>query len=103
MGMALGNQRLLGLKRGRVVSIGICPFGIVQNHEDLIGRNKDRIYNPLEKSASKFVLLNPRHANFLLVDNGSVGKSGGESVFRRRLERCITSYPTSPSEYFYRF
>jgi len=100
VGTALGNQRVLGVKRGRVVSIGICPFGIVQNREVLIGHNKDRIYNPLEQSSSKYIILNPRHSNFLLVDNGSVGKLGGESVFRRRLERCIASYPTSPSSSF---
>ncbi len=97
VGAALKNQRLLGGTRGhkQVVSIGIAPWGLVENKEALIGRNKERTYNPLEHTASKSIILNPRHSNFLFVDNGSSGKLGGESVFRKRFEKCIASYPIS--------
>ncbi|KAH0811547.1 hypothetical protein GEV33_011244 [Tenebrio molitor] len=49
---------------------------------------------------SKFAALNSRHAYFLLVDNGTVGKYGAEIVLRRRLEKYISKqrlYPFTQS------
>ncbi|ODM97521.1 Transient receptor potential cation channel trpm [Orchesella cincta] len=96
LGTALNNERWIGgSKRGRIVSVGVAPWGMIEQRNDLIGRNKERVYSPMDH-ASKFLHLNPRHSNFLLVDNGSVGKFGGENYFRRKFEKCISTYPASP-------
>jgi len=98
VGNLLSNQRLTGFKRGQVVSIGISTWGIVEHRKELIGRDHERNYSMLEHSDSKFVPLNPRHSNFLLVDNGTVGKWGKESFFRKRLLTYLSNFPTSSSE-----
>ncbi|KAL1512762.1 hypothetical protein ABEB36_002294 [Hypothenemus hampei] len=49
---------------------------------------------------SKNAALNNRHAYFLLVDNGTVGKYGAEIILRRRLEKYISKqrlYPFTQS------
>ncbi|CAG7817329.1 unnamed protein product, partial [Allacma fusca] len=96
IGNALANERWLGFKRGRCISVGIAPWGLVEHRNDLIGRNRDRVYVPFEHPGGKFILLNPRHSNFMLVDNGSVGKPGGDVYFRKRLEKHLSTYPMSP-------
>lgn len=96
IGNALGNERWLGFKRGRCVGVGIAPWGVIENRSDLIGRNRDRTYNQLQHAGSKFFLLSPRLSNLLLVDNGTVGKIGGDAAFRRRLARYMGLYPMNP-------
>ncbi|OXA57464.1 Transient receptor potential cation channel trpm [Folsomia candida] len=101
IGMALHYERNTTFKKGtRVVTLqfsSIAPWGLVEHREELLVKNKDKVYNPLEHAQSKFKCLNPKHNNFLLVDNGSIGKIGGETYFRRRLEKCISRHPTGPS------
>ncbi|KAG6464460.1 hypothetical protein O3G_MSEX014528 [Manduca sexta] len=45
---------------------------------------------------SKLAVLNNRHAYFLLVDNGSVGRYGAEIVLRRKLEKYIAAQKLHP-------
>lgn len=97
VGNAVQKEHGMGFKKGRVVTLGISPWGITENRHSLIGRNKEKTYNLLEHTNTHNILLNPRHSHFLLVDNGSLGKFGGESIFRRRLEKYISMLPTSPS------
>ncbi|KAI8420340.1 hypothetical protein MSG28_008865 [Choristoneura fumiferana] len=75
-------------RAGRVVSIGIAPWGIVEGAHELIGRGRD--------VPSKLAVLNNRHAYFLLVDNGSVGRYGAEIVLRRKLEKYIAAQKLHP-------
>ena len=58
-----------------MVSIGIAPWGVVENRATLVGRRKDVTYLSIDQPRSKFAVLNNRHAYFLLADNGTVGKS----------------------------
>ncbi|ODN05967.1 Transient receptor potential cation channel trpm [Orchesella cincta] len=98
VGSALNNERWVGgNKRGKVISVGIPPWGLVEARDDLTGRNRDKVYSPMEHAQSKLLQLNSRHSNFILVDNGSIGKFGGENYLRRRLEKCIASHPISPN------
>uniref|UniRef100_A0A8D8RTN9 Transient receptor potential cation channel trpm n=1 Tax=Cacopsylla melanoneura TaxID=428564 RepID=A0A8D8RTN9_9HEMI len=83
-------------RSGRVVSIGIAPWGIVENNHELIGHNKDVPYHSISSPRSKFAVLNNRHAYFLLVDNGTAGKYGAEVVLRRKLEKYISNQKLHP-------
>lgn len=81
VGDALISERSPRLRGGRVVSIGIAPWGVVENRQNLVGRKKD-VTNSIDQPRSKFAVLNNRHAYFLLVDNGTVGRYGGEIALR---------------------
>lgn len=81
LGVALSNERWMGGPKRKVVSVGIAPWGMIENRSDLIGRNKERTYSPLDHARSRFLHLNPRHSNFLLVDNGSIGKRKYSELF----------------------
>ncbi|KAL6465938.1 hypothetical protein MHYP_G00260710 [Metynnis hypsauchen] len=69
--------------------IGVTPWGLIENHSDLIGRDVLRHYQTLGNPLSKRCSLNGLHSHFLLVDDGTLGKSGGQLELRRNLERHI--------------
>ncbi|KAH9513281.1 Transient receptor putative cation channel sub M member 3 [Bulinus truncatus] len=73
----------------KVVAIGITPWGIVENKETLIGRDKAVPYHCVSSTKSNSSVLNNNHSYFLLVDNGTVGKYGGEILFRKKFEKYI--------------
>uniref|UniRef100_A0A672N8R8 non-specific serine/threonine protein kinase n=1 Tax=Sinocyclocheilus grahami TaxID=75366 RepID=A0A672N8R8_SINGR len=69
--------------------VGIPPWGIIENNSDLIGRDVLRHYQALGNPLSKRASLNGMHSHFLLVDDGTMGKSGCQIDLRKRLERHI--------------
>ncbi|KAH9513283.1 hypothetical protein Btru_034539 [Bulinus truncatus] len=75
--------------RNNVIAIGITPWGIVENKEFLIGQDKVVPYHCVSSTKSNSSVLNNNHSYFLLVDNGTIGKYGGEILFRRRFEKYI--------------
>ncbi|XP_053721355.1 transient receptor potential cation channel subfamily M member 1-like isoform X1 [Synchiropus splendidus] len=75
--------------RGKVCAIGIAPWGIVENKEDLIGRDVSRPYQTMSNPLSKLSVLNSSHSHFILADNGTSGKYGAEVRLRRQLEKHI--------------
>uniref|UniRef100_A0A669CJR9 Transient receptor potential cation channel, subfamily M, member 1a n=1 Tax=Oreochromis niloticus TaxID=8128 RepID=A0A669CJR9_ORENI len=76
--------------RGKVCAIGIAPWGIVENKEDLIGRDVTRPYQTMSNPLSKLSVLNSSHSHFILADNGTCGKYGAEVRLRRQLEKHIS-------------
>ncbi|TFK07099.1 rhomboid-related protein 4 [Platysternon megacephalum] len=76
--------------RGRICAIGIAPWGIVENKEDLIGKDVSRVYQTMSNPLSKLCVLNSSHTHFILVDNGTLGKYGAEVKLRRQLEKHIS-------------
>ncbi|XP_064607878.1 transient receptor potential cation channel subfamily M member 3-like isoform X2 [Liolophura sinensis] len=76
--------------RNKVVAIGIAPWGVVENREDLIGRDVVVPYHCVSSPKSNYAVLNSNHSYFLLVDNGTVGKYGGEILFRKKMEKFIS-------------
>ncbi|KAJ8340499.1 hypothetical protein SKAU_G00351320 [Synaphobranchus kaupii] len=76
--------------RGKVCAIGIAPWGIVENKEDLIGRDVTRPYQTMSNPLSKLSVLNGSHSHFILADNGTCGKYGAEVKLRRQLEKHIS-------------
>ncbi|KAL5289513.1 TRPM7 family protein [Megaselia abdita] len=86
-----GQQRT-----GRVVSIGIAPWGIVERNHELLGHNREVPCHSISSPRSKLAVLNNRHAYFLLVDNGTQGKYGAELILRRKLEKFISNLKLHP-------
>lgn len=52
-------------------------------------------YHCISANKSNYAVLNRSHSYFLLVDNGTVGKYGGEVIFRKRLEKYIAQQKIS--------
>uniref|UniRef100_A0A671VST8 non-specific serine/threonine protein kinase n=1 Tax=Sparus aurata TaxID=8175 RepID=A0A671VST8_SPAAU len=70
-------------------TVGITPWGVIDNNTDLIGRDVFRPYQPLGNPLSKRACLNGFHSHFLLVDDGTLGKHGCQQGLRRKLEKHI--------------
>ncbi|XP_026176434.1 transient receptor potential cation channel subfamily M member 6 isoform X6 [Mastacembelus armatus] len=70
-------------------TVGITPWGVIDNNTDLIGKDLFRPYQPVGNPLSKKACLNGFHSHFLLVDDGTMGKHGCQQGFRRKLEKHI--------------
>nr|XP_015827713.2 transient receptor potential cation channel subfamily M member 6 [Nothobranchius furzeri] len=77
-------------------TIGITPWGMIDNNMDLIGRDVFRPYQPLGNPLSKRACLNGFHSHFLLVDDGTLGKHGCQEGLRRKLEKHIQLQKVHP-------
>ncbi|XP_063737078.1 transient receptor potential cation channel subfamily M member 7 isoform X2 [Eleginops maclovinus] len=73
----------------KICTIGIAPWGVLENRNDLIGRDIIAPYQTLLNPLSKLNVLNNLHSHFLLVDDGTVGRYGAEVQLRRDLEKHI--------------
>ncbi|XP_041041202.1 transient receptor potential cation channel subfamily M member 6-like [Carcharodon carcharias] len=73
----------------KICIIGITPWGVIENHRDLIGQDVVCPYQTLGNPLSKLTSLNSKHSHFILVDDGTVGKYGNEMKLRRKLEKYI--------------
>ncbi|KAL3865684.1 hypothetical protein ACJMK2_043048, partial [Sinanodonta woodiana] len=87
VGDAISDRTLKA--KNKIVAIGIAPWGIVENKDDLVGKDVTVPYHCVASPKTNYSVLNSNHSCFLLVDNGTVGKYGGEIIFRKRLERYI--------------
>ncbi|XP_070543442.1 transient receptor potential cation channel subfamily M member 3-like isoform X2 [Ptychodera flava] len=88
VGDALNNRSVT--MHGRTVTIGIAPWGVLLNRDNLVGRDVVKPYYTVPCPTSKGAILNSSHTHFLLVDNGTVGNYGAEIMQRRRLEKFIS-------------
>ncbi|XP_077419049.1 transient receptor potential cation channel subfamily M member 1-like isoform X2 [Vanacampus margaritifer] len=75
--------------RGKVCAIGIAPWGIVDNKQDLLGTDVSRPYGTMGNPLSKLAVLNASHSHFILADDGTAGKYGAEVPLRRQLEKHV--------------
>ncbi|XP_075287463.1 transient receptor potential cation channel subfamily M member 7 isoform X1 [Opisthocomus hoazin] len=73
----------------KICTIGIAPWGVIENRNDLVGRDVVAPYQTLLNPLSKLNVLNNLHSHFVLVDDGTVGKYGAEVKLRRELEKTI--------------
>ncbi|XP_017273955.1 transient receptor potential cation channel subfamily M member 4 isoform X2 [Kryptolebias marmoratus] len=79
----------------RVVALGITSWGLVHNREQLVNPQgsfpaKYYVQNSSRDSSS----LDNNYQAFLLVDDGSVGRKGGETSFRAKIEDYISHQRT---------
>uniref|UniRef100_A0A3P9JBU9 Histidine rich calcium binding protein n=1 Tax=Oryzias latipes TaxID=8090 RepID=A0A3P9JBU9_ORYLA len=83
----------------KVVAVGIASWGLVYNKEQLI--NPEGSYPAkydIRNSPKDSCCLDNNYQAFLLVDDGSVGRKGGEISFRAKLEDHISHQPTGIQE-----
>nr|XP_004571460.2 transient receptor potential cation channel subfamily M member 4 isoform X1 [Maylandia zebra] len=79
----------------KVVALGIAPWGVVEKREQLVnpqGSFPARYY--VQNISQDSCSLDNNYQAFLLVDDGSVGRRGGERSFRARLEEYISHQRT---------
>uniref|UniRef100_A0A673Y424 Transient receptor potential melastatin 4b3 n=1 Tax=Salmo trutta TaxID=8032 RepID=A0A673Y424_SALTR len=79
----------------KVVALGITPWGLVHNRQQLVnpqGSFPARYY--FQNTSRDSCCLDNNYQAFLLVDDGSVGRRGGEAGFRARLEDYISHQRT---------
>ncbi|XP_061519985.1 transient receptor potential cation channel subfamily M member 4-like [Phycodurus eques] len=79
----------------KVVALGVAPWGLVHNRQQLVNAQgsfpaKYYVHNTTRDSCC----LDNNYQAFLLVDDGSMGRRGGETVFRAKLEDYISHQRT---------
>ncbi|XP_037135003.1 transient receptor potential cation channel subfamily M member 4-like [Syngnathus acus] len=83
------------LSLNKVVALGVAPWGLVHNRQQLVNEQgsfpaKYYVHNITRDSCC----LDNNYQAFLLVDDGSVGRRGGETGFRAKLEDYISHQRT---------
>lgn len=73
----------------RVMCIGIAPWGVIPNRQQLTCKNKSPRKLKLNAKFQRTNFLDHNHTHFLLVDNGSIGDFNAEVDFRNDLENFI--------------
>ncbi|TNN20175.1 Transient receptor potential cation channel subfamily M member 7 isoform 2 [Schistosoma japonicum] len=107
-GLDIGVTRHIGealkdevhIRGSNIVALGIAPWGYVQHRETLIGlENTCSYYSQGWRPGRQEAPLNSDHNYFLLADNGTSGKFGGELGLRRRLEQYLAQQPIDMRRY----
>uniref|UniRef100_H3DCK7 Uncharacterized protein n=1 Tax=Tetraodon nigroviridis TaxID=99883 RepID=H3DCK7_TETNG len=83
------------VSHNKVVALGIAPWGIVPNRQQLVnpqGSFPAKYY--VQNTSRDCCSLDNNYQAFLLVDDGSVGRRGGETGFRAKLEDYISHQRT---------
>ncbi|XP_072311821.1 transient receptor potential cation channel subfamily M member 4-like [Eucyclogobius newberryi] len=78
----------------KVVALGIAPWGVVHNREQLVNPHGSFPAKYDVQTSRDSCCLDNNYQAFLLVDDGSVGQSGGETGFRAKLEDFISHQRT---------
>uniref|UniRef100_A0A8C8D6P1 Transient receptor potential cation channel, subfamily M, member 4a n=1 Tax=Oncorhynchus tshawytscha TaxID=74940 RepID=A0A8C8D6P1_ONCTS len=79
------------LSQKKVIAVGVAPWGLVHNREQLVntqGSFPARYY--VQNASRDSCCLDNNYQAFLLVDDGSVGRRGGETAFRSMMEDYIS-------------
>ncbi|XP_040919383.1 transient receptor potential cation channel subfamily M member 4a [Toxotes jaculatrix] len=83
------------LSQKKVIAVGLAPWGLVHNRQQLVnaqGSFPARYY--VQNTSRDSCCLDNNCQAFLLVDDGSVGRRGGETAFRANLEDYISHQRT---------
>uniref|UniRef100_A0A667ZN41 Transient receptor potential cation channel, subfamily M, member 4a n=1 Tax=Myripristis murdjan TaxID=586833 RepID=A0A667ZN41_9TELE len=83
------------LSQNKVIAVGVAPWGLVHNRQQLVnaqGSFPARYY--VQNTSRDSCCLDNNYQAFLLVDDGSVGRRGGETAFRANLEDYISHQRT---------
>ncbi|KAM4634777.1 transient receptor potential cation channel subfamily M member 4a [Polymixia lowei] len=83
------------LSQKKVIALGLPPWGLVHNRQQLVnaqGSFPARYY--VQNTSRDSCCLDNNYQAFLLVDDGSVGRRGGETAFRANLEDYISHQRT---------
>ncbi|CAC5368004.1 TRPM3 [Mytilus coruscus] len=104
VGEAVRDHFITFGKRDNIVALGVPTWGAVAGNESLDGDDdlKDglfpAVYNKhlVESATGKKVPLDHNHTHFILVDDGTDCKFGGEIEFRSKLEGHISQQECDP-------
>ncbi|XP_056608649.1 transient receptor potential cation channel subfamily M member 4a isoform X1 [Triplophysa dalaica] len=83
------------LSQAKVIAVGVAPWGLIYQRQQLVnpkGSFPARYYAQNMPPTSS--CLDSSHEAFLLVDDGSVGQRGCETLFRANLEDFISHQRT---------
>ncbi|XP_029014783.1 transient receptor potential cation channel subfamily M member 4a isoform X2 [Betta splendens] len=83
------------LSMKKVIAVGVTPWGMVHNRRQLVnvqGGVPARYH--IQNTSQDSYCLDKNYQAFLLVDDGSVGRWGGETDFRASLEDYISHQRT---------
>ncbi|KAF7642103.1 hypothetical protein LDENG_00264660, partial [Lucifuga dentata] len=83
------------LSQNKVIAVGVAPWGLVHNRQQLINKQGSfpaRYY--VQNTSRDSCCLDNNYQAFLLVDDGSTGRQGAETVFCANLESYISHQRT---------
>uniref|UniRef100_A0A671RDV8 Transient receptor potential cation channel subfamily M member 4-like n=1 Tax=Sinocyclocheilus anshuiensis TaxID=1608454 RepID=A0A671RDV8_9TELE len=83
------------LSQAKVIAVGVAPWGLIYQRQQLVnpqGSFPARYY--VHNMPHECSCLDNNHQAFLLVDDGSVGHRGSETMFRANLEDFISHQRT---------
>uniref|UniRef100_K1RG60 Transient receptor potential cation channel subfamily M member 3 n=1 Tax=Magallana gigas TaxID=29159 RepID=K1RG60_MAGGI len=86
MGDAVKDHNSSWERKNDVVVLGVAPWGCVANRQ------------ALEEEEEENVPQGKIHTHFILIDDGSENKFGGEIEFRSRLEKFISEQRVDPHD-----
>ncbi|XP_052804145.1 transient receptor potential cation channel subfamily M member-like 2 isoform X2 [Mya arenaria] len=102
VGEAVKDFGIASMNKNPVISIGIAPWGCVQNKEALIDEESKGLwpanYRIEKEQRNKESFLDPNHSHFILVDNATQHKFAVEIPFRAKLEKEIAQIKTETGE-----
>ncbi|XP_052803928.1 transient receptor potential cation channel subfamily M member-like 2 isoform X2 [Mya arenaria] len=102
IGEAVKDSGIASKNKNQVISIGIAPWGCVQNKEALIDEEScgkwPAKYRTEKKQRINESFLDPNHSHFILVDDGTQHQFDIEIPFRAKLKKEIASIKTETKE-----
>ncbi|CAH3020787.1 unnamed protein product, partial [Porites evermanni] len=88
----MSRGAMLTDKTSQVHLIGIAPWGIVEHRSELIKKTQDLVtYHMTSSLEIQGSCIDNNHSHFLLVDDGTEGKYGGEIAFRARFQKFLAN------------
>eukprot|EP00054_Salpingoeca_dolichothecata_P012515 m.69394 g.69394 ORF g.69394 m.69394 type:complete len:1427 (-) comp19982_c0_seq1:42-4322(-) len=91
--MKLVGEIMADVKGGR--TIGIAPWGVIKDRDRLCAENA-RLRASLPYSSTNYKSLDHNHDFFILVDDGTHEKFGGEIAMRAKIEASMSSKKDIP-------
>ncbi|XP_052253945.1 transient receptor potential cation channel subfamily M member-like 2 isoform X3 [Dreissena polymorpha] len=102
VGEAVKDFGIASTSKNPIISIGIAPWGCIQNRESLIEEKSEGLwpanYRIEKEQKFKESFLDPNHSHFILVDNATQHKFAMEIPFRAKLEKEIAQIKTETGE-----
>ncbi|XP_051995251.1 transient receptor potential cation channel subfamily M member 4-like [Xyrauchen texanus] len=81
----------------KVIAVGVAPWGLIHQHQQLVNpQGSFPAHYDVQNMPHDACCLDKNHQAFLLVDDGSVGHRGCETMFRANLEEFISHQCISP-------
>lgn len=90
----VGDAAYAATAMSSLVCLGIASWGVTYEHEKLERRRNGQVFEYLHRNSpdpKSRTCLDRNHTHYLLVDDGTEGKFGGEIGLRSNLEDALTA------------